>query len=103
MGPHYAYLLDTTLFTCLHIQPVLILYISTIQYLSVSVATLLGTLIGVKPACQFAAATGASVCHHDMSIPSLAADYDPLTCTSSCALYTGVLSSPKFLQKFKIP
>jgi len=38
---------------------------------------LLGTLIGVKPACQFAAATGASVCHHDMSIPSLAADYDP--------------------------
>jgi len=42
-----------------------------------SVTSLLGTLIGVKPACQFAAATGASVCHHDMSIPSLAADYDP--------------------------
>ncbi|XP_065893120.1 uncharacterized protein [Dysidea avara] len=36
-----------------------------------------GTLIGVKSACQFAAATGASVCHHDKSIPSLAADYDP--------------------------
>ena len=36
-----------------------------------------GTLISVKSAYQFATTTGASVCHDDMSIPSLAADYNP--------------------------
>ena len=102
MGPHYTYLLDTTLFTCLHIQPVLILCIhNPVSQCICCYST--RTLIGVKPACQFAGATGASVCHRDLSIPLLAADYDPLTCVSSCALYTGVLSSPKFLHKLKIP
>ena len=31
----------------------------------------------MKSAYQFATTTGALVCHNDMSIPSLAADYDP--------------------------
>ena len=37
----------------------------------------LGTLINAELARQFAVATGSSVCQHDLSIPSLAADYDP--------------------------
>lgn len=36
-----------------------------------------GTLIDAELARQFAVATGSSVCQHDLSIPSLAADYDP--------------------------
>ena len=37
----------------------------------------IGTLIDAELARQFAVATGSSVCQHDLSIPSLAADYDP--------------------------
>ena len=41
------------------------------------VSTYTGTLIDAELARQFAVATGSSVCQHDLSIPSLAADYDP--------------------------
>ena len=49
---------------------------STLISIYPNVTSLLETLIDVKPVCQFAAITGASVCHHD-NISSLAADYDP--------------------------
>ena len=38
---------------------------------------IIGTLIDAELARQFAVATGSLVCQHDLSIPSLAADYDP--------------------------